>query len=109
MARTSHNFSLDMCYEIKFKTTIPGHHVYEAVWIPRQEEWLICKKDNCQETLGHDPNATGVYKEYSEDSSLALVGHVLTELSRVVAGFLGLSKMSSVSVSLWEKKTQSWS
>ena len=35
IARTSHNFSFDMFYEIKFKTTIRGHHVYKAVWIPR--------------------------------------------------------------------------
>ena len=97
MARPSRNISLDMCYEIKLKTAIRGHHVYKAR-IPCQEEWLVCKKDNRQEALEHDPNAIGVYKECSEDSSLALVGHVLTELSRLVAGFLGASKMDSVSI-----------
>ena len=106
MARTSYNFSFDMCYEINFKTAIRGHHVYKAVWTPRQEEWLVCKKDNRQETLEHDPNAVGVYKESSEDSSLALVGHVPIELSRLVAGFLGASKKHSVSVQVfWEEKT----
>ena len=50
--------------------------MYKVVWTPRQEEWLVCKKDNRQEALEHDPNAVGVYKESSEDSSLALVGHV---------------------------------
>ena len=104
MARTSHNFSFDMCYEIKFKTAIRGHHVYQAVWIQRQEEWLVCKKDNCQEALEHDPNAIGVYKECSEDSSLALVGHVLTKFSRLEAGFLGASKMNSVSVQVCGKR-----
>ena len=94
MTRTSHNFSLDMCYEIKVKTAIREHHVFKA-WIPRQEDWLVCKKDNCQEALEHYPNAIGVYK--------------LTELSRLVAGFLGASKINSVSVQVWEKKTRSWS
>ena len=78
MARTSHNFSFDMCYEIKFQTAIQGHHVYKAVWIPRHEECLVCK-DSHQEELGHDPNAIRVYKECSEYSSLGLVGHVLIE------------------------------
>ena len=45
---------------------------------------IVCKKDTCQEALEHDPNAIGVYKECSEDSSLALVGDVLTVLSRLV-------------------------
>ena len=54
-------------------------------------------------SVKHDPNATGVYKECSEDSSLALVGHVLTKLSRLVAGFLGASKMNSVSVQVCGK------
>ena len=44
------------------------------------------QKDNRQEVLEHDPKAIGVYKEYLEDSSLALVGHVLIELSRLVVG-----------------------
>ena len=66
--------------------------------IPLQEEWLVCKKDNRQEELEHDPNAIGVYKECSEDSRLALVGHILIEFSRLVAGFLGASKMNLVSV-----------
>ena len=65
MARTSHNFSFDMCYEIKFKTAIRGHYVYKAVWIPRQEEWLACKKDNRQEALEPDPNAIGAYKKWA--------------------------------------------
>ena len=60
MARTSFNFSFDMCYEIKFKTAIRGHHVCKAVWTPRQEEWLVCKKDNRQEALEHDLNVVGV-------------------------------------------------
>ena len=68
------------------------------MWIPSQEEWPVCKKDNHQEALEHDPNATAVYEERSDDSSLALVGHVLTEVSRLVAGFLDISKMNSVSV-----------
>ena len=94
MARTKYNFSFDMCCEIKFKTAIRGHHV----WTPCQEEWLVCKKDNRQEALNHDPNAVRVYKESSEeDSSLALVGHVPIELSRLPAGFLGASKKHSVS------------
>ena len=80
MPRTSHNFSFDMCYEIKFKKAIQGHHVYKAVWIARQEGWLVCKKDNRQEAFEHDPNTIGVYKECFEYSSLALVGHVLIEL-----------------------------
>ena len=63
-----------------------------------QEEWLVCKKDNRQEASERDPNAIGVDKECSEDSSLALVGHVLTELSRLAAGFLSASKMNPVSV-----------
>ena len=33
-----------------------------------------------------------MHKESSEDSSLALVGHVPIELSRLVAGFLGSSR-----------------
>ena len=74
------------------------------MWIPRQEEWLVCKKDNRQEALEHDPNAIGVFKECSEDSSLALVGHVLIELSRLVVGFLGASKMNSVSVQVCGKR-----
>ena len=75
------------------------------VWIPCQEEWLICKKDNYhQEVIEHDPNVIGVYKECSEDSSLALVGHLLIELSRLVAGFLGTSKMNSVSVQVCGKR-----
>ena len=74
MARRSHNFS---CYEIKFKTAIRGHHVYKAVWIPRQEEWLVCKKENHQEALEHCPNATAALKECSQDSGLALVRHQL--------------------------------
>ena len=74
------------------------------MWIPHQEEWLVCKKDNCQEALEHDPNAIGVYKECSEDSGLALVGHVLTEFSRLVAGFLGPAKMNSVSVQVCGKR-----
>ena len=68
-----------MRYEIKFKTAIQGHHAYKAVWIPRQEGWPVFKKDNRQEALEHDPNAIGLYKECSEDSSLGLVGHVLIE------------------------------
>ena len=63
MARTSHNFSFDMYYEIKFKTAIQGRHVYKVVWIPHQEEWLVRKKDNRQEALDPDPNAIGIYKE----------------------------------------------
>ena len=59
---------------------------------------LVCKKDNRQEALEHDRDATEVYKECSEDSSLALVGHVLTELTRPVTDFLGASKMNSLSV-----------
>ena len=54
--------------------------------------------------LEHDPNTIGVYKEYSEDSSLALVGHVLTELSRLVVGFLGAAKVNSVSVQVCGKR-----
>ena len=50
-----------------------------------------------QEALEHDPNAVGVYKESSKDSSLALVGHVPIELSRLAAGFLGASRKHSVS------------
>ena len=69
-----------MCYEIKFKTAIQGHHVYvyKTVWTPRQEVWLVCKKDNRQEALEHDPNAIRVHKECL-DISLGLVGHVLIE------------------------------
>ena len=114
MARTSHNFSFDMCCEVKFKTAIQGgHHVYKVAWIPcqeewlspRQEEWLVCKKDSRQEALEHDPNTIEVYKECSEDSSLALVGHVPIELiSRLVAGFLFASKMNSVSVQVCGKE-----
>ena len=78
--------------------------IYKAVWTPRQEEWLVCKKDIRQEELEHDPNAAGVYKESSEDSSLALVGHVPIELSRLVAGFLGASKMHSVFVQVCGKR-----
>ena len=54
--------------------------------------------------LEHDPNAVGVYKESSEDISLALVGHVPTELSRLVAGFLGASKKHSISVQVCGKR-----
>ena len=46
----------------------------------------------------HDLNAVGVYKEFSEDSSFALVGHLPVELSRLVACFLGTAKMNSISV-----------
>ena len=92
-----------MCYEIKLKTALRGH-LYKAVWTPRQEEWLVCKKDNRQEALEHDSNAVGVYKESSEDSSLASVGHVPIELSRLVAGFLGASKKHSVSVQVCGKR-----
>ena len=74
------------------------------MWNPRQEEYLVCKEYNRQEALEHDPNAVGVYKESSEDSSLALVGHVPIELSRLVAGFLGASKKHSVSVQVCEKR-----
>ena len=87
-----------MGHEIKFKPAIRGLHVYNAVWTPYQEEWLACKKENREEASEHDPSAVGVYKESSEDRSLALVGHVRTELSRQVAGFLGASKKHSVSV-----------
>ena len=93
-----------MCYEIKFKTAVRGHHVYKAVWTTRQEEWLVCKKDNRQEASEHDPNAVGVYKESSENSSLALVGHVPIELSRLVADILGASKKHSVSVQVCGKR-----
>ena len=102
MARTSHSFSFDTCYEIKLKTAIQGHQVYKAMWIPCPEEWLVCKKDSRQEALEHDPNAIGVYKECSEDSSLTLVGHVLIELSRPVAGCI--RNEFSFCSSLWEKK-----
>ena len=68
------------------------------------EEWLVCKKDNRQEALEHDPNAVGVYKESSEDSSLAFVGHVPIELSTLVAGFLDASKKHSVSVQVCGKR-----
>ena len=54
MARTSYNFSFDMRCEIKFETAIREHHVYTAVWTPRQGEWLVCKKGNGQEALKHD-------------------------------------------------------
>ena len=50
--------------------------------------------EKCRE---HDLNAVEIYKECSEDSSFALVGHVPIELSRLAAGFLGTSKMHSVS------------
>ena len=46
----------------------------------------------------HYLNAVGVYKECPEDSSL--VGQVPVELSRLVASFLGASKMNSVSVQI---------
>ena len=68
------------------------------------EEWLVCKKDNRQDALEHDPTAVGVYKESSEDSSLALVGHVPIELSRLVAAFLGASKKHSISVQVCGKR-----
>ena len=45
-----------------------------------------------------------MHKESSEDSSLALVGHVPIELSRLVAGFLGASKKHSVSVQVCGKR-----
>ena len=93
-----------MCYEIKFKTAIRGHRVCEVLWTPRQEEWLVCKKDNRQEASEHDSNAAGAHKGCSENSSLALVGHVPITLSRLVAGLLGASKMNSVSVKVCEKR-----
>ena len=74
------------------------------MWNPRQKEWLVCKKDNRQEALEHGPNAVGVYKESSEESSLASVGHVPIELSRLVNGFLGASEKHSVSVQVCGKR-----
>ena len=99
-----------MCYEIKFKTAIRGDIMYirRCGFHVRKSGWLVCKKRNFQETLEHDTNRNGVYKEYSEDSSLALVEYVLTDLSRVVAGFLGASKMNSDSVQVCWKRNR-WS
>ena len=37
-----------------------GHVYIKAVWSACEEEWLVCKKDNRQEALEHDPIATGV-------------------------------------------------
>ena len=36
--------------------------MYKASWTPPREEWLVCKNDNRQEALEHDPNAVGFTK-----------------------------------------------
>ena len=51
MARANYNYSFEMCYEIKFKTAIRGHHEYKTTWTPVMNEWLICKKDERHEAV----------------------------------------------------------
>ena len=74
----------------------PSHFKHLSLLPPSPSTTPLPSHKNFDHTLG-------VYKESSEDSSLALVGHVPIELSRLVAGFLGASKKPSVSVQVCGK------
>jgi len=93
MARTDWNFSFSVSYQMKFKATIRGHHVYKVTWSPVMNEVLICKKDNREEAHEYDSNAVGVYKDIAEWDNLELAGHVPVELSRVLAVFFSLKRV----------------
>ena len=56
----------------------------------------------------HYLKAVGVYKECCQDSSFTLVGHVPIELPRLVASFLGASKMNLVSVQVCRNRNTKW-
>ena len=83
---------------------IRGHHVYKATWSPVMNEVLICKKDNSEEAQEYDSNAVRVYKDIAKWKGLELEGHVLVELSRVLAGFLASNESNSLTVQVCEKR-----
>ena len=65
---------------------------------------LIYKKDNREEAKEYDLHAVGVYKKSPNEGNLDLTGHVPIELSRVLAGFLAVSEMNSLTVKVCGKR-----
>ena len=51
MARTVCSCHYEMCFQIKFKTAVKGHHVYKETWTPALGEILRSENDSRVEAL----------------------------------------------------------
>ena len=75
------SFSYKLICKIKFDAPIRGHHVHKEMWTPYKDDIPYWDKNYRSEALDIEKHAVGICKEDK------LVGHVPTELSRIILYF----------------------
>ena len=103
MARATAPFC-NVYYTFEFDAAIRGHHVYQSKWTPTLDMKLECEFDKRSEAAEYGENAIGVYVWGEEGKESGLVGHLPTELSKLLKQFLDADKKNMLIVTVIGKR-----